>query len=145
MSSDENSPRRQFVAAWEATAAVVSEWAERTATATSEAIHKLATDPAIRAVLDSWRISPIWARRDCECSCATSHPEDVGICDSVAVIKRHLITDQDVEVDVPLCAPCAVAQGVAELPRLSARTPSLSDRELAADPDPGPDSKLCYA
>jgi hypothetical protein len=117
VSSDENSPVRQFAAAWQATAAVVAEWAERTAAVTSEALHKLASDPAIRAVLEDWRITVVWARRDCECSCARSHPDDVGICDKNAVITRPLTTDLDGEVELPLCAPCAVAQGVAEMPR----------------------------
>ena len=117
MSSDENNPVRQFVAAWQATATVVAEWAERTAAVTSEAFHKLASDPAIRAVLESWRITLLWARRDCECSCARSHPDDVGICDKDAVITRRVTTDLDGDVEVPLCAPCAVAQGVAEMSR----------------------------
>jgi hypothetical protein len=117
MSSDGDNPLQHFIAACEATAAVVAEWAERTAAATSEAIHKLATDPAIRAVMEDWRITVVWTRRDCECACATSHPDDVGICDKDAVITRRLTTALDGEVDVPLCAPCAVAQGVAELPR----------------------------
>jgi len=109
MSGDGNNPVRQFVAAWEATAAVVAEWAEQTAAVTSEAFRKLTTDPAIRAVLEGWRISPLWARQDCECLCAISHPDDRGVCDHHAVITRR-ISDQE----VPLCAPCAVAQGVAE-------------------------------
>jgi hypothetical protein len=117
VSSDGNNPLRQFAAAWEATTAVVAEWAEQTAAVTSEAFHKLTTDPAIRAVLEKWRITVVFTRRDCECSCARSHPDDVGICDKSAVITRRVTTSLDGDVEVPLCAPCAVAQGVAELPR----------------------------
>ena len=106
---------RQLAAAWEAAAAVATEWSDRTAAVTAEAFRKLATDPAVRAVLESWRISPLWSRRDCDCDCARSHPADVGVCDQRAVITRHLSTDQAIVVDVRLCAPCAVAQGVAEL------------------------------
>src|ERR1035441_3066691 len=108
---------RQLAAAWEAAAAVATEWADRTAAVTAEAFHKLATDPAVRAVLESWRISPLWVRRDCDC--AGSHPADGGVCDQRAVITRHLGTDQENGVDVRLCAPCAVAQGVAELAELA--------------------------
>jgi hypothetical protein len=114
---DENDPVRQFLAAWEATAAVMAEWAERTAALTKESFRKLASDPAIRAVLAGWRITLIRSGRDCECSCAQSHPDDVGICDKEAVITRRFMTDPDGDVEVPLCAPCAVAQGVAEMPR----------------------------
>jgi hypothetical protein len=35
----------------------------------------------------------------------------MGVCDGAAVMTRQLD-----DVGVPLCAPCAVAQGVAELP-----------------------------
>jgi hypothetical protein len=118
-----DNPLRQLAAAWEAATAVAAEWAERTAAvtseavqktaaATSEAVQKLVSDPAIRAVLEGWRVSPLWARRDCECLCASSHPDDRGVCDHRAVITRR-ISDQE----VPLCAPCAVAQGVAEQSR----------------------------
>ena len=117
MSSDGNNPVRQFVAAWEATAAVVAEWAEQTAEVTSEAFRKLTNDPAIRAVLEKWHITVLFTRRDCECSCARSHPDDVGICDNRAVITRRVTMSLDSEAEIPLCAPCAVAQGVAELPR----------------------------
>ena len=117
--SGESNPLRQLAAAWEAATAVVTEWAEQTAAVTSEAFHKLSSDPAIRAVLESWRTTLVWGQRDCKCVCARSHPDDMGICDKRAVITRRLPTDLGGEVDVPLCAPCAVAQGVAEMPRLS--------------------------
>jgi len=117
MSGNENNPLRQLGAAWDAAAAITAEWAERTAAVTSESFRKLAKDPAVRAVLETWRIGPVWARRYCGCSCARSHPDDAGVCDGHAVITRRLVTDQDEEVNVPLCAPCAVAQGVAEQSR----------------------------
>jgi hypothetical protein len=115
VSSNQDNPLRQLAAAWDAAATVATEWVDRTAAITAEAFHKLATDPAVRAVLESWRISPLFARRDCDCDCARTHPADVGVCDQHAVITRHLSTDATSGVDVRLCAPCAVAQGVAEL------------------------------
>ena len=116
-SSNESNPLQRLAAAWEATVAVAAEWAEQTAAVTSEALHKLSGDPAIRAVLESWRTTLVGSRRACECSCARSHPDDVEICDKDAVITRRLATGSRGDVEVPLCAPCAVAQGVAELPR----------------------------
>lgn len=112
-----NNPVRQFAAAWQAAAAVAAEWAERTVAVTAEAVHKLTNDPAIQAVLESWRMAAIWPRPGCECSCADSHPEDMGICDNRAVITRQLPMGRDGVAEAALCAPCAVAQGVAELPR----------------------------
>jgi len=116
VSATGDSPARQFVAAWHAVTAVAAEWAERTAAVTAEAFRKLTSDPAFRAVGGVWRDLAGWPQRDCECSCADSHPEDAGVCDQRAVITRRLPAGQDGAVDVPMCAPCAVAQGVAELP-----------------------------
>ena len=55
MSNSADDRMRQLVAAWDATAAVVAEWAERTSAVTVEQFHKLTSDPAVRAVLDGWR------------------------------------------------------------------------------------------
>src|SRR5215831_11570338 len=112
----EDNPVRALAAAWEAVTGVVAEWADQTAAVAREAIHKLAGDPAVRAAVESWRLTLIWTLQDCGCACARAHPDDTGVCDHRAVITRRLATGRDGDVDVPLCAPCAVAQGVAELP-----------------------------
>jgi len=88
MAGDGDDPVRQFAAAREAAAAALGEWAQRVTAATAEALGKL--DPAVRA----------------------AHPDDMGVCDGRAVMTRQLD-----DVDVRLCAPCAVAQGVAEMAR----------------------------
>lgn len=116
MSATGDSPLQQLAAAWHAAAAVAAEWAERTAAVTAEAFGKLTSDPAIRAAMETWRVAVVWQQRDCECLCAVSHPDDVGVCDHRAVITRRLPTDGGGGMDVALCAPCAVAQGVAEMP-----------------------------
>jgi hypothetical protein len=114
VNGSEENPIRALAAAWEAATDVVAEWAEQTATVTREAFRKLASDPAVRAAWESWRITMVWTRQDCGCVCAKSHPDDIGICDNRAVIKRRFAAGPGGDVDVPLCAPCAVAQGVAE-------------------------------
>ena len=116
VSATGDSPLRQLSAAWQAATAVAAEWAERTAAVTAESFHKLTSDPAIRAVMETWRVAVVWSQRDCECPCAYAHPDDVGVCDHRAVITRRISTDGGSETDVSLCAPCAVAQGVAEMP-----------------------------
>jgi hypothetical protein len=116
VSATGDSPGRQLLAAWQAATAVAAEWAERTAAVTAEAFRKLTSDPAVRAVGEVWRVMAGLPLRDCECSCADSHPDDLGVCDHRAVITRRLPTDGDGGLDVALCAPCAVAQGVAEMP-----------------------------
>jgi hypothetical protein len=114
--SNGDSPIQQLAAAWQAAAAVAAEWAERTAAATTDALHKLSNDPAVQAVLESWRTAVSGSWGGCECSCADSHPGDIGVCDNRAVITRRIRTYRAGVVEVSLCAPCAVAQGVAEMP-----------------------------
>jgi len=110
MSSIRDDPARQFAAAWQAAAAVLGEWAQRVAAATTEAVDKL--DPALRAAVAAGRSAVTGDWRACHCQCRTAHPGDMGVCDGEAVITRQLGG-----ADVSLCAPCAVAQGVTELPR----------------------------
>ena len=111
-----DNPLRQLAAAWHAAADVAAEWGQRTASVTAEAFGKLTSDPAVRAVLERWRNASVLPRPECECSCADSHPDDMGICDNRAVITRKLPGGRDGGMEAALCAPCAVAQGVAELP-----------------------------
>ncbi|MBV9384096.1 MAG: hypothetical protein JOY82_15160 [Streptosporangiaceae bacterium] len=110
MGGDSEHPARQFAEAWQAATGAVSEWQRKVADATSEALGKL--DPALRAAVQAGRAALTGQWRDCRCPCGTAHPDDRGVCDGRAVLTRRLG-----EVDVSLCAPCAVAQGVAEMPR----------------------------
>ncbi len=115
MSGPGNDPARQFAAAWEAASDAVGEWAQRVADATNDALDKL--DPAVRSALEAGRAA-LEARfdtiaghfRECRCMCGQSHPDDMGVCDHRAVMTRRLGNE-----DVPLCAPCAAAQGFAEM------------------------------
>jgi hypothetical protein len=110
MSGEANHPARQFAAAWQAAAAALGEWRQQIAAATSEAAAKL--DPALRAAIEAGRAAVTGEWRACHCTCRTAHPDDRGVCDGTAVMTRRVD-----DVDVALCAPCAVAQGMAEMPR----------------------------
>jgi hypothetical protein len=112
---DRESLPRQFAAAWDAAGAVLGEWARRVTAATSEALGKLASDPAIRAAFEASRPPFLRVRHDCHCRCAESHPDDPAVCDNDAVMTRPFTSDLTGPVDVPLCAPCATAQGLAEM------------------------------
>jgi hypothetical protein len=103
-------PKRQFTAAWQAAAAALDQWREQVTAATAEAMDKL--DPAARTALEAVRavLAGNWGA--CQCPCATAHPQDKDVCDRSAILTRRLG-----EADLPLCAPCAVAQGVAEMRR----------------------------
>jgi hypothetical protein len=102
-------PRQQFAAAWKAATTALGEWRQQVSAATSDAKGKL--DPAVRAAVAAARAAVTGDWRACRCSCSTAHPDDRGVCDGNAVVTRRLDTG-----DVSLCAPCAVAQGVAEFP-----------------------------
>jgi hypothetical protein len=110
MSGEPDNPVWQFAAAWRAAVDALGEWRQQVAAATGEALGKL--DPAVRAAIEAGRAALTGDWRACRCPCGTAHPEDRGVCDGRTVLTRRLG-----EADVPLCAPCAVAQGVAELPR----------------------------
>ena len=107
--ADYGNPRRQFNAAWQAAVSALDEWRQQVSAATSEAMDKL--DPAVRAALEAARAAVTGNWGACECQCATAHPQDKDVCDGGAILTRRVGA-----TDVALCAPCAVAQGFAEMP-----------------------------
>ena len=109
MADEAGNPGRQLAAAWQAATAALGEWRQQVSAASSEALDKL--EPAIRAAVEAGRSALSGDWHACRCQCRTAHPDDAGVCDGRAVLTRR--TGQ---ADVRLCAPCAVAQGVAEMP-----------------------------
>jgi hypothetical protein len=107
---DEGRPTQQFRAAWQAAADALNEWSRRVSAATHEAMDKI--EPAVRAAVEAGRSAVTGEWRDCQCRCPAAHPDDPGVCDGRAVMTRRVDG-----ADVSLCAPCAVAQGVAEMKR----------------------------
>jgi hypothetical protein len=103
-------PRRQFAAAWRSATDAVDQWRKQVTAATSEALDKL--DPAVRSALEAARAAVAGHWGACQCPCTTAHPQDQGVCDGRAVMTRRLDG-----ASRPTCAPCAVAQGVAEMRR----------------------------
>jgi hypothetical protein len=103
-------PAQQLAGAWQVAVSVFGQWREQVGTATAEAKEKL--DPAFHAAVEALRAAVAGNWGACRCSCATAHPQDRGVCDHNAVLMRHVSGK-----DVALCAPCAVAQGVAEMRR----------------------------
>ena len=109
MAAEAGNPGRQVAAAWQAAAAALGEWRQQVSAATSDALDKI--DPAIRAAVEAGRSALSGDWHACRCQCRTAHPDDAGVCDGRAVLTRRVA-----QADVRLCAPCAVAQGVAEMP-----------------------------
>jgi hypothetical protein len=110
MVGDAGNPGQQFRAAWQVAADAVNEWSRRVSDATHEALDKI--EPAIRAAAEAGRVTVTGEWRNCRCQCGTAHPDDLGVCDGQAVMTRKVAG-----ANVSLCAPCAVAQGVAEMSR----------------------------
>ena len=121
MGDFQDNPRRQLSAAWQTAAAALDQWREQVTAATTEARDQVSAatteavgklDPALRSALDAVRsaLSGNWGA--CQCPCYRAHPQDQGVCDHSAVLTRRVD-----DIDMPLCAPCAVAQGVAEMRR----------------------------
>jgi hypothetical protein len=108
MGGDSDHPRQQFAAAWRAATAALSEWRQQVTDATSEAMAKL--DPALRAAIEAGRAALTGDYRPCRCPCDTAHPDDRGVCDGRVVLTRRIG-----DAEVSMCAPCAVAQAVAEM------------------------------
>jgi hypothetical protein len=77
-------------------------------------ITEIMQDPQVQAVIAARRSGAVVReRRPCHCLCGRTHPSAMGVCDAGAVTSRHYDTPALGPVDVPLCAPCAVAQGIA--------------------------------
>jgi hypothetical protein len=110
MAEYQDSPSRQFNAAWQAATSALGQWRKQVTEATAEALDKL--DPAVRAAWEAARAAVAGTWGACQCPCATAHPQDRNVCDHRAVLTRRLG-----DASMPICAPCAVAQGVAEMPR----------------------------
>lgn len=96
--------------AYQIAAAALGQWRKQVAAATVQARDNL--EPAVRAALEAARAALGGNWRPCQCPCTTAHPQDQGVCDGGAIVTRRVGA-----AEVHLCAPCAVAQGVAEMRR----------------------------
>ena len=110
MGDYKDNPARQFASAWQAATAALDQWRKQVTAATAEALDRL--DPAVRDALEAARAVFAGNWGACQCPCATAHPQDQNVCDGRAVLTRRLGN-----ADMSVCAPCAVAQGVAEMRR----------------------------
>ena len=110
MGDYKDNPARQFAAAWQTATAALDQWRKQVTAATAEALDRL--DPAVRDALEAARAVFAGNWGACQCPCVTAHPQDQNVCDGRAVLTRRRGN-----ADMSVCAPCAVAQGVAEMRR----------------------------
>lgn len=94
--------------------AVIRGMSEWTAGPQFRALAEIAASPRVQeAVEEAKRRRAAGVPRACHCLCGRSHPAIVNVCDAhQPVTARRYVTEALGEVDVPLCAPCAAAQGV---------------------------------
>lgn len=94
--------------------AVIRGMSAWTATPQFRALAEIAADPRVQAAVEeAKRRRAAGVPRACHCLCGRSHPAVVNVCDAHRpVAARRYVTDALGDVDVPLCGPCAAAQGV---------------------------------
>jgi hypothetical protein len=110
--TDQPDPAKALIQGFEEMGRVIGEWFERMRPA-FEQLTEIANRPEVRAAIERNRNRDY---RPCHCLCGKLHPADKGICEGAsAVTTRRFETALTGSVDVPLCAPCAVAQGVTEM------------------------------
>lgn len=88
------------------------EWLERMRPAV-DALLEVVSRPEVQEAIERARSLP--RPRPCYCYCPRLHPADKGVCDGEGVTTRRFTSELTGPVDVSLCAPCAVAQGLTEL------------------------------
>ena len=80
-----------------------------------ELLAEIASHPEVQAAMREIEAGRALRRlQPCHCLCGRSHPGAMGVCDGEGVTTRRFDSPATGPVDVPLCAPCAVAQGLAE-------------------------------
>jgi hypothetical protein len=90
---------------WRGTADGIGQWGAALWGGVRPAVERVVSDPAFLAAVEAPRVNPADRPRNCHCLCQAVHPDQQGICemDSPVTTRRFL------DVDVPLCAPCAAA------------------------------------
>jgi hypothetical protein len=69
------------------------------------AVERVLADPAFLAAVEAPRVTPGERASACHCLCQAVHPDQPSICQVDAPVTSRRFVD----VDVPLCAPCAAA------------------------------------
>lgn len=109
MATDEEdgtqAPAERLLRWWRVKSDEVGRWGASLWGEVRPAVERVLSDPAFLAAVEAPRVTPDARPKNCHCLCQAVHPNQVGICqaDSPVTSRRFL------DVDVPLCAPCAAA------------------------------------
>jgi hypothetical protein len=108
-------PARALREAFDAMACVAQQWFEQHRPFI-QALAEFAARPEVRAAVEQMKArQAVRELRPCHCLCVWTHPAEKGICDMNGVTTLRFASEMTGPVEVPLCAPCAVAQGLAAL------------------------------
>jgi hypothetical protein len=86
------------------TTGAVGRWGTGLWQQVSPTVDRLLSDPRILAAIEAPRVAAVRPRK-CHCLCQAVHPAQPGICEEDAAVTTRRFLD----VDVPLCSPCASA------------------------------------
>lgn len=76
-------------------------------------LAELSDDAQVRAAVAAREFGKALREyRPCHCLCGHAHPEARGVCAMNAMTSRHYDSPALGPLDVPLCCPCAAAQGI---------------------------------
>jgi hypothetical protein len=114
--TEQPDPAKALTEGFRALGRVASEWLEQWRPVIN-ALAEFASRPEVRAAVEQAQARRLLREaQPCHCLCGKMHPADKGICCfSDAVTTRRFATAALGPVEVPLCAPCLVAQGFADL------------------------------
>jgi hypothetical protein len=103
---DDPAPPAEKLLRWyRDTTETVSQWGAGLWQRVGPAVDRLLRDPVVLAAIEAPHVTAAGRPRKCHCLCQAVHPAQPGICqeDSAVTTRRFL------DVDVPLCSPCASA------------------------------------
>jgi hypothetical protein len=90
---------------WRGTTQAVGQFGTSIWEQVKPAVERVLADPAFLAAVEAPRVTPGERASACHCLCQAVHPDQPSICQVDAPVTSRRFVD----VDVPLCAPCAAA------------------------------------
>lgn len=102
---DRAAPAERVMRWWRETAQAASQFGASLWEQVRPAVERVLADPAFLAAVEAPRVRPSERALHCHCVCQAVHPDQPGICQ----VNDPVTTRRFVDVDVPLCAPCASA------------------------------------
>jgi hypothetical protein len=98
-------PAERLLRWYKDTTGAVGRWGGELWRGVMPSLDRLLSDPVILAAIEAPHVTSAGRPRRCHCLCQAVHPTQPGICQEDAAVTTRRFLD----VDLPLCAPCAAA------------------------------------